>query len=692
MRAKNFADLLKKGDRVAVSNITGREASKVCAETQKYAANIVGGWALGKGGQRVETSVGDIPVYATFEELLRLTPPEQRPNKIIIYSPPDAVYGEVKEVVQHGQGVVETVFIITEHVSVEVTAKVGQVCREKNIDVIGCNTLGMINVHDRVRVGAVGGDAPGDTFLPGSVTVISNSGNMVNTIASYLKSAGMGTSIGISTGKDPLILAPLKELLPLAQADEGTKIVVLYVEPGGVYEQEALELARAGGFTKPMVVYVAGKIAEKYNVSLGHAGAVVEGKQTSASGKMGLFDDYFGIAPYDPETHYEKTPQLKKQLRRGIRVNALHDVAKAVGMVADMLEMKRDLDRVQQLQLNPWFVDLGRLGKRIPADLSLAPGVIPDPFAGQFKKEIQHKIGGEPIRQSMRNSSYASANDGVTPRLYGYSLMELMGERSFAAAITVCLTGELPRDAFEEKLVEMLLIACITNGPGTISAQGAKLSASAGNAPNTALIGTLASIGTIHGGNGAEAAQYLLEIFEKSDIIDPYKTEIDVKAMAVKAADDFKKRKAAAREASMSYEKIPCLGHPVFKDDPVNYDPRERVIARFLEEAGQRNVFLDFYHHLVQALKENGSMSKVLAVNIDAALACIWLGVCWRHLADRRMSRDQAIQTPFLAFALGRVAGGAAEYLDHQNHGLEMDMRIPIRECRSLTNPRSIIK
>ena len=56
----------------------------------------------------------------------------------------------------------------------------------------------MINTHDAVRVGAVGGSDLAETFLPGSVSIISNSGNMVNTMASYLLSAGLGTSYGIS--------------------------------------------------------------------------------------------------------------------------------------------------------------------------------------------------------------------------------------------------------------------------------------------------------------------------------------------------------------------------------------------------------------------------------------------------------------------------------------------------------------
>lgn len=160
MRAKNLQDLLQKGDRVAVSNITGREASKVSSVSQNYCGNIIGGWALGKGGQRIGTPRGEIPVFATFEELLRYTEPEKHPNKILIYSPPEAVYGEAKEVVDHGKRCVETLYIVTEHVSIEVTAKVRQIASSANIDVVGCNTLGIINTHDRVRIGAVGGTTP----------------------------------------------------------------------------------------------------------------------------------------------------------------------------------------------------------------------------------------------------------------------------------------------------------------------------------------------------------------------------------------------------------------------------------------------------------------------------------------------------------------------------------------------------
>ncbi|MFC1582127.1 hypothetical protein ACFL4W_01180 [Planctomycetota bacterium] len=163
MKARSLNALLSKKDRVGVSNITGREASKVSAASQKYFPNIVAGWALGKSGQNVE----GIPVFGTFAEMAESLAAEQRPNKVIVYSPPEAVYGEVKEVVDHGAKFVDTIFIITENVSIEVTAKVRDLCFEAGIDVLGCNTLGMINVHDHVRVGAVGGGQSGGQFQIG---------------------------------------------------------------------------------------------------------------------------------------------------------------------------------------------------------------------------------------------------------------------------------------------------------------------------------------------------------------------------------------------------------------------------------------------------------------------------------------------------------------------------------------------
>ena len=691
MIATTLARILTKGDRVAVSNVTGREAMGVSIASQQYCGNIVGGWALGHDDEVIAVPRGrDIRVFGQFADLLKALPARERPNKVVVYSPPDAVYGDVKEVVENGQGIVKTLFVVTEHVSVEVTAKLRRLCDLARMDIIGCNTLGVINAPAGVRVGAVGGDAPGESFLPGSATIISNSGNLVNTIATYLQSAGLGISFGISTGKDPLILTPLKDFLVLAEKDPRTRIVVLYVEPGGTYERDALELLRRRNYTKPLLVFVAGAFAEGRDISLGHAGGVVDGPCTSATDKMRLFDEYFGSAPFNPADTRAASRHLART-RRGLRATTLHALVPAAKVLMEVLPLKPDFKPVRPVALNPWIVDLGALADKLPASLALQPGNVPSPYKELLAQQLKGGLGRVVARQSMRNASHASSNDGATPRVYGYSLPALMERPApFAQAVLLAWLGSPPARDFEPRLFEMCLTASLTNGPGSISAQGAKLAASAGNEPHTAMMATLGTIGSIHGGNGKEAARFLVRLFRETGLVDPYDRKkapnLDQRVQAYVA--DYQHRKSAAKNAGVEMEKVPCLGHPVFNREAVNYDPRERVISRYLEAQGLYNVFLDFYHRLARELQRQGVTSKVHAVNVDAVLTCVCLGIAWPLLVEKKITLERAVDLPFLTFALGRVAGGAAEYLDHRESGTDMDMRVPVSECRELTRPR----
>ena len=136
--------------------------------------------------------------------------------------------------------------------------------------------------------------------------------------------------------------------------------------------------------------------------------------------------------------------------------------------------------------------------------------------------------------------------------------------------------------------------------------------------------------------------------------------------------------------AGTDYERIPCLGHPVFKDKLVNYDPREKVIMDYLEKEGRCNVFLHFYHMLAHRLKEIGIARNVWAVNLDGAIAAVILGVCWKQLQEKQITLRRVCDIAFMIFALGRVAGAGGEFLDHQDYGTPMDMRIPVSEITAL--------
>jgi citrate synthase len=347
------------------------------------------------------------------------------------------------------------------------------------------------------------------------------------------------------------------------------------------------------------------------------------------------------------------------------------------------LKIKNDFSPKRPLALNPWLVDYKKSGNKIPQRLLLHKGIIPAPYNALIEKRMKAGLGRSAPRQSMRSASHASSNDGATPRIYGFSLLDLMREHSFPYSILLYWLGHEPKHDFEVNLFEKVLTASLTNGPGTISAQGAKLSASAGNNPNTAMMATLGSIGSVHGGNGREAAELLIDVFGKTGLKNPYapmkQGELD--ALANKFITGFKKRKAMAKEAGIEYRKIPCLGHPVFNKEEVNYDPREQVVSEFLAKKRLHNVFLEFYHKLAIGLMQKGATNKAHAVNVDAAIACVCLGIAWPLLIEKKITIERAVDLPMLTFALGRVAGGAGEFLDRRESGTAMDMRVPVSEC-----------
>jgi citrate synthase len=373
-----------------------------------------------------------------------------------------------------------------------------------------------------------------------------------------------------------------------------------------------------------------------------------------------------------------------------LRVNSLHAIAPAASAVSRVMKIARDFRPKRQLNLNPWVVDLSPISKKLTRDLILHRGVVPQPYKSVLTQGGREALGRTPNKTSMRNASHASSNDGVTPRVYGHSLLNMMECGSFGESVLLYWLGVRPQHQFEVKCFDMCLQASLTNGPGTISAQAAKLSASAGNEPNTAMISTLSAIGAVHGGNGKRAAKMLVDTFAETGLTDPYskKNAPKLDKVVEKFVKEFIKKKKTAKELGVDYEKIPCLGHPVFNKDLVNFDPRERVLTAWLEEHKIYNVFLDFYHRLTKEMMAQKATSKAHAVNVDAVLTCVLMGIAWPLLIEKKISVQRAIDLPFITFALGRVAGGAGEYLDHRDHGSGMDMRIPVSECTFYGKPK----
>jgi succinyl-CoA synthetase alpha subunit len=109
---------------------------------------------------------------------------------------------------------------------------------------------------------------------------------MTTEIASFLTSRGIGQSLAIGVGGDPIIGSDFCDLLDLLESDPSTDAVVLYGEPGGTAEERFAEKLRRRGSRLRFNAFLSGRfVDELQGVRFGHAAVIVESNRGSVQGK-----------------------------------------------------------------------------------------------------------------------------------------------------------------------------------------------------------------------------------------------------------------------------------------------------------------------------------------------------------------------------------------------------------------------
>ncbi|SFR16295.1 succinate--CoA ligase subunit alpha [Desulfoscipio geothermicus] len=272
-----MAILIDRNSKILIQGITGREASMVTKHTLDYGSPVIAGVTPGKGG----TDVHGVPVYDTVKEAMN----NHEINTAVVYVPPAFVYDAVVEALDNN---IKFVFIATENVPQKDVIKFLYLAKQKGARVVGPNSVGIISPGERVKVGAIGGDNVERCFISGHVGVISRSGGMTAETSWMVKRAGYGISTSVSIGGDPLIGSPPVDLLKLFEADPDTHAVVTFSEPGTTFEEDMADFVKAGGFTKPLISFVAGQFTENLpeGTVFGHAGAIISGGAGKPSQKV----------------------------------------------------------------------------------------------------------------------------------------------------------------------------------------------------------------------------------------------------------------------------------------------------------------------------------------------------------------------------------------------------------------------
>ncbi|MBI3109524.1 CoA-binding protein [Candidatus Daviesbacteria bacterium] len=272
-----MAILITEKTRVLVQGITGKEGSKATLQMKNYGTKVLAGVTPGKGGQEVH----GVPVYNSIAEAL-----ENHPgiNTSFVAVPNFAAYGALEEAIN---AKIPLINVLTEHIPIQDTAKAILMSKKAGVRIVGPSSIGIISPGIG-KVGSIGGDDPRGVYSKGSIGVISKSGGMASEVSWILTKNNIGQSTVIGIGGDILVGSSFADLMEDFEKDEQTTAVVLFGEIGGTYEEEAADLIKSGGFTKPMVAFISGLFAETLpaGTKLGHAGAIVYGEKGSYKSKL----------------------------------------------------------------------------------------------------------------------------------------------------------------------------------------------------------------------------------------------------------------------------------------------------------------------------------------------------------------------------------------------------------------------
>ena len=260
---------------VLVQGITGREARYWTERMLAYGTRIVAGVTPNKGGSTVE----GVRVYDSVDEACTF----HEISISVVFVPPRATLEAVSEAINAG---ISAVVILTEYVPVHDAMTILHLARTEGTEILGPNSPGL------VRPGSwFVGLMPAwknNMFKLGTVGIASRSGSLAASVSTDLIRLGLGQSLLLGLGGDPVVGYSFRQALQDFELDDATKVIVILGEPGGFMEEDAASFVSE--MTKPVIAYIAGKHVP-LGKRMGHAGALVNSENSTAAAKSTDLED-----------------------------------------------------------------------------------------------------------------------------------------------------------------------------------------------------------------------------------------------------------------------------------------------------------------------------------------------------------------------------------------------------------------
>ena len=258
---------------VVMQGITGRAGRSHCRLMRACGTNIVAGVSPRSAGGDVD----GVPLFANCADAVDST----GATASVLFVGADQLLGAIEEAVAAG---IKLIVTPTEGMPIHDALRAKRLALSARVTWIGASTPGMA-IPGEAKLGFL----PETCLAPGALGVMSKSGTLSYESCYRLAQRGIGQSVWVGVGGDPVKGVRFADLVPFYAADEKTAALLIIGEIGGAEEEQFAASLNALRFAKPVFALIAGRSAPE-GMSMGHAGALVHGAHGSYAVKKAALE------------------------------------------------------------------------------------------------------------------------------------------------------------------------------------------------------------------------------------------------------------------------------------------------------------------------------------------------------------------------------------------------------------------
>ncbi|MBY0266021.1 MAG: succinate--CoA ligase subunit alpha [Burkholderiales bacterium] len=272
---------IDRNTKVILQGISGRAGRLHSRLMKAYGTNLVGGVAPAKD----VNEINGIPLFPDCASAVKAT---GATVSVVLVGAYDLL-AAMREAVAAG---IKMIVTPTEGMPVHDALQAKRLTRDAGVLWIGGSTPGMA-VAEVAKLGFL----PDVSLKSGPLGLMSKSGTLSYESGYRLALRGVGTSVWVGVGGDPVKGARYSDLVPFYAQDAQTKALLIIGEIGGRDEEDFAEALQAQQFSKPVFALIAGRTAPE-GVAMGHAGALTYGSHGGYAAKRAALEAA-GVTVYD---------------------------------------------------------------------------------------------------------------------------------------------------------------------------------------------------------------------------------------------------------------------------------------------------------------------------------------------------------------------------------------------------------